>query len=259
MVLGGPVPEGLRAALTGVIDLVPEGASNDGEIDGVLIYAKQESLAVFRKFRRAGGALAIFALSEGPVDLNARLQWIRYGADDLLDPATAAETLTRKLQSPATHSADIAEQTTRGMYLDRYLRGLHRYLGARNEILGTLGEGGLTRYLDTAFLRDQVLRADDNDQPADAFGQRRGGLREMLRWPMQIIEPTSNTGEVLNIGADGMSISLAHAPPERMRMALEAGNVAATLDVDVRWQRRVARDRWEVGALITAIQIVRGG
>jgi hypothetical protein len=44
-----------------------------------------------------------------------------------------------------------------------------------------------------------------------------------------------------------------------MRLGVAAGAIEATLDVEVRWQRRAARDRWEVGALASAIRLVKGG
>lgn len=126
-------------------------------------------------------------------------------------------------------------------------------------MLGALGDGGFTRYLDVCFLRDQVLRPRGAEQPADAFGQRRGGARAEVHWPLHVIEPVQAAAELLNFGADGMSLALGIAPAEKLRVAIEAASVGAVLEVDVRWQRRVARDRWEVGVLVAAIQVLRGG
>lgn len=253
MVLGGPVPAALQAALAGVVELVPDGAVPDDDVDGLLVHARPESLAVFRRFRRKGGSLPIFALAEGPVEIGARVQWIRHGADDLLDPATAADTLRRKLKSPL--AAESAKgDAEKGMYLDRYLRCMHRYVTARETLLVRLGENGLSRYLDCVFLRDQALRASE-DAPADAFGQRRGGQREALRWPVTVTEPADGAGEILNVGADGCACSVNVPPGDRLTLSLQTGAMSAELHLEVRWQRRVARDRWEFGGLIVKVQI----
>jgi hypothetical protein len=257
-VLGGPIPVDLAEALAGIAELVPENGGDD-KVDGVLIYAKDESLPAFRRFRKDGGDLSIFALAEGEVDLSARLRWIREGADDLVSLSTAPEILQRKLLAPPGAAVDVAEDMSRGMFLDHYLRAMHRYLGARNDVLAALGDGAITRYLDTCFLRDQVLRPRGSEQPADAFGRRRGGARAEVHWPLQVIEPVQVAADLLNFGADGMSLAMGVAPAEKLRVAIEAASVGAVLDVDVRWQRRVARDRWEVGVLVSAIAVVRGG
>lgn len=254
MVLGGPVPEALAQALSGAIDLVAEGEVPDNEVDGVLIHARPESQAIFRRFRRDGGSLPIFALSEGGVGLGERLQWIRHGADDLLDVATAADTLRRKmLTTPPTDES--RQDTERGMFLDRYLRSMHRYVGARQALVSKLGEQALSRYLDCVFLRDQALKASE-DAPADAFGQRRGGQRERLRWPIRIIDPVQTEGQLLNLGADGCAIAIGVQPTEQLRMAIDTGAMSAWVDLDVRWQRRASRDRWEAGGLVVGVHLI---
>lgn len=253
MVLGGPVPEALQAELAGVVELVAEGSVPDGEVDGVLIYARQESLPAFRRFRRAGGSLPIFALSDGAVEMLERLQWIRHGADDLLDPLSAAETLRRKMRSTATPSAARID-ADRGMFLDRYLRCLSRYIVARQALIGRLGDNALSRYLDCVYLRDQALRAAD-DAPIDAFGQRRGGQREPIRWPIRVTEPNGLDAELLNVGADGLAMGLPMQPAEKLRLAIQTGALSGALDIEVRWQRRVSRDRWELGGLVTSVSL----
>lgn len=253
MVLGGPVPDSLAQALAGVIDLVGEGEVPDTEVDGVLIHARPESQAIFRRFRRAGGSLPIFALAGGGVGVGERLEWIRHGADDLLEVATAADTLRRKLATSPT--ADEARQDAeRGMFLDRYLRSMHRYVGARQALVSKLGEQALNRYLDCVFLRDQALKAAE-DAPADAFGQRRGAKRERLNWPIRIIDPVQAEGLLLNLGADGCAITIAVQPTEQLRMAIDTGAMSAWVDLDLRWQRRAARDRWEAGGLVVGVHL----
>jgi hypothetical protein len=259
MVLGGPVPEGLRDDLSGVMDLIPEGGASDEDVDGVLIHARQESLPVFRRFRKAGGSLPIFALAEGAVDLAARLQWIRYGADDLLEPDSAAEALIRKIRDPGPRGSALEKQLDRGAWMERYLRSLGRYLQMRDELVAQLPDAGRQRYLDTVYARDQVLRRADADSPMFAIGQRRTGDREPFEWPVTVLDPRTGSGDLLNVGTDGVSLAMNVAPAERMRLGVAAGAIEATLDVEVRWQRRAARDRWEVGALASAIRLVKGG
>lgn len=254
MVLGGPVPLTLQAELAGIVELVGEGSVPDNEVDGVLIYARQESLPAFRRFRRAGGALPIFALAEGDVEMAERLQWIRHGADDLLQTHTAGETLRRKLRSTSTTPLSVRSEADRGMFLDRYLRCLVRYVAARQALIGRLGEQSLSRYLDCVYLRDQALRAAD-DSPADAFGQRRGGQREPLRWPVRVGGSHPVDGELLNVGADGCALSLPIQPVEHLQLMVTTGALSAELDIEVRWQRRIARDRWELGGLVTGVSL----
>jgi hypothetical protein len=257
MVLGGPVPPELATALAGLVDLVAEDQVPDTEVDGVLIHARPESAAIFRRFRRAGGSLPIFALTTDAVTITERLQWIRHGADDLLDLATAADTLRRKLRT-APKPGDVREDAERGMFLDRYLRCMHRYIGARQALIPALGEQALSRYLDCVFLRDQALRAAE-DAPTDAFGQRRGSQREPMKWPVRTTDPMESDGTLLNVGADGCALALPTQPPDHLRLTLSTGALTATLDLEVRWQRRAGRGRWELGGLIVGVHLQETG
>lgn len=254
MVLGGPVPDSLAAALAGVVQLVAEGEIPDAEADGVLIHARPESQQIFRRFRRAGGSLPIFALTEDAVSVGERLKWIRHGADDLLDVHTAADALRRKLVTPPKPE-DVRQDAEHGMFLDRYLRCMHRYVGARQALIGKLGEQALSRYLDCVFLRDQALKAAE-DAPADAFGQRRGGQREKLKWPIRVTDPLQVDGQLLNVGADGCALSMPAQPTERLRVVIDTGAMSAWVDLEVRWQRRAARDRWEAGGLVVGVHLL---
>ena len=253
MVLGGPVPAELATALAGVVELVAEDEVPDSDVDGVLIHARPESAAIFLRFRRAGGSLPIFALTLDPVTVPERLQWIRHGADDLLDVNTAADTLRRKLRS-APGPGEARADAERAMFLDRYLRSIHRYVAARQALIPALGEQALSRYLDCVYLRDQALRAAE-DAPADAFGQRRGSQREPMQWPVRITHPSELAGMLLNVGADGCALSTAEAPAEHIRIAVATGAIQATLDLHVRWHRRAGRARWELGGLIVGVEL----
>ena len=254
MVLGGAVPDTLARALAGVVELVAEDEVPDAEVDGVLIHARPESQAIFRRFRKAGGALPIFALPDDAVSVGERLKWIRHGADDLLDLHTAAETLRRKLVNAPRPEA-VRQDAEQGMFLDRYLRCMHRYVAARQVLVGKLGEQALSRYLDCVFLRDQALKAAE-DAPADAFGQRRGGQRERLKWPVRVTDPFQCDGTLLNVGADGCAMALGAQPTERLRIVVDTGAMSAWVDLEVRWQRRAARDRWEAGGLVVGVHLL---
>ncbi|MDP2314570.1 MAG: hypothetical protein Q8P41_16830 [Pseudomonadota bacterium] len=263
VVLGGPVPERLRADLSGEVDLLEGADLVDPATDGVLVHAHAELFPALRRFRDGGGRLPIFGLAEGPVDVDQRIRWIREGADDLLDLETAAATLSRKLRAevwrPAGRPTPPTENLPVAARVDRWLTAAGRYLPARELLVETLGLGGRNRYLDCAFLRDQLVRAGDTDVTADVFGQRRGSEREPLGWPVQLLAPIEGGGELLNIGADGACISLPSAPGpgERLHVRIEGTNVAATMELEVRWRRRVSRDRWQVGAFGIACSVAR--
>lgn len=258
VVLGGPVPARLREGLVGNLELHDESALDVERADGVILHAHGDVLPALRKFRAAGGSLPIFGYAAHSVDIEARLQWIRDGADDLLGEDTAVASLLRRLRGRDRPEVPDAEK---GLRFDRYLRALKRYLVVREELAEALGDGGRARYIDVAFQRDQVMRTSDSDATPDAFGQRRGSDRDPLNWPAQVIEPRLGACEIVNIGADGLCLGLSRAPSagEILRLKLEGIAVSGVIDLEVRWQRRVSKERWEVGALATACRLTRGG
>ncbi len=262
VVLGGPVPEPLRTDLLGIVELFEGGELVDPSTDGVLVHAHDYLFPALRRFRDGGGRLPIYGLTRGPVQIGERIRWIREGADDLLDIAFAGATLARKLRTEAWRPsvrAPGAEPTPIAMRLDRWLTAAGRYLPAREHLVDTLGNNGRGRYLDCAFLRDQLVRATETEGSPDLFGQRRGSDRENLGWPIRLMSPIESTGELLNIGADGacLSLSTAPVPGDRLQVRIEGGTVAATMEMEVRWQRRVSRDRWQVGAFGIACAVAR--
>lgn len=232
---------------------VAEGEIGREEADGVILHANGDVFPAVRRFRSAGGNLPIFGWSEQTVDIAVRLEWIREGADDLLHPENAVEALLRRLRGDARRAVG---QLDTAMRLDRYLEALRRYLLTREDLVTALGESGRARYLDCTFQRDQVMRASETDATVDAFGQRRGSDREPLAWPAAVMEPYHGTCHVLNIGPDGMCLSLAQAPVagERLALAIEGATQSMRVEMEVRWQRRIGRDRWEAGALALACE-----
>lgn len=241
LVLGGPVPTRLREELGGSIELHAEADLPFEEADGVLLHAVAELLPALRRFRAKGGALPLFGWSDGEADVRERLTWIREGADDLVSGPLAAEVLHRRVRGAATRRAG---DPATGARIDRYLRSIARYVQAREQLVSDLAEGGRGRVVDVAFLRDQALRASEDHVP-DPFGQRRGGDRDVLAWPAELLDP-AGTAELLNLGADGVGIALPRPPPRdgRLRAAIEGLTVRAELDLDVRWHRRSSRERW---------------
>ena len=261
VVLGGPIPEILRAQLAGNIDLLPEVEIETGDWTGILVYARNEALSAVRRFRNAGGVAAIYGLSETPVDVAQRIRWIREGADDLLAMDTAAGVLARRLRGPATRVPGALASVPTGVRLDRYLTALSRYLSARSDVLGLLGEAGRQRFLDCHFLRDQVLKAADGDFPDTGNGQRRGSDREPLQWGVHLANRATDDAiaELQNIGADGLGLALRSpmTPGELMRVDLDGYTMSAVISVEVRWQRRSSKDRWEVGCFVLSLDITR--
>lgn len=256
LVLGGPVPPDLADALAGIVELHADGDLDVRDADGVLLPDVGDVLPLVRRFREAGGQAPVFGISERVPDVRARLEWIREGADDLLHLSTAADVLTRRLGGVVRKGVPEAEA---GVRVDRWLRTLHRYVAAREELTRAMGPGARARFVDVAFLRDQVIRATE-DTAADPYGGRRGAEREALRWPARTLGDAGQPCEVLNVGPDGLCVALGAAPERdgRFSLAVEGFGAAAELDLEVRWSRRVGRERWEAGATATAVRLVRG-
>jgi hypothetical protein len=259
VVMGGPVPEPLRAELSGNIELVPETALGDEPYAGVLVHARSESLGAVRRFRTAGGQLPIYGLSEGAVPVSERILWIREGADDLLPLASCADVLIRRLRGVPARLQPANEVVPIGVRLDRYLVALTRYVVLRRAVVQRIGEGGQQKLMDMSFHRDQVLRAADAEVPLDAFGQRRGGNREVLAWPVRLMDAHAGEGELINVGPDGVCLTMPTQPSqnELFRVEIEGLTVSAIIDGDARWRRQTAKDRWEVG--LYAANVTLGG
>lgn len=249
LLLGGPLPDPATERLAGVVDLVTDAHAH---ADGAFVPADPEAVPALERFRETGPRLTVFAVTAGSVDVAERIRWIRRGADDLLDARTVGETLLRKIRSDAwRHATTAAQDAARaGDRVDRWLRAASRYMAAREGLVGDLGVQGRSRFLDAAFLRDQVLRAGDTDGSPDPFGQRRGGDRETLDWPVRLLAPFVAEGHLLNIGADGVCLALptAPGPGERLQLAVAGDRVAGRVELEVRWQRRMGRGKWQVGA-----------
>lgn len=258
LVLGGPKPVRLEEELVGVVDFCVDGDLPADAADGALVHATPDGVDALSQLRRHGGVFPIYALADGPVDVASRLQWIRFGADDLLDPSLAATTLRRRLQVSQTRRPDVQDEPYRRAFLQRWILTLQRYVTARAILVGELGEGGLARFLDAVRLRDFTIRsADPSASMADAFGQRRGAEREAIDWPITLVSPELGEGTLLNVGPDGMALSLDRMVAEHIVIRLDTGVIDATMHLDVRWQRRCGRSRWECGAIVTAIDLRR--
>lgn len=258
VVLGGPVPRRLATELDGCIRLVDEGAPPPDGLAGVLVHARPEALESVARYDRRAGEFPIYAIAPGPVDVGSRIQWIRYGADDLLDPESAAFTLRQRVDLAGMRFGDPRDEPFRRAFLQRWITAVHRYVGVRNELVARLGEGGLARFLDATRLRDACTRAADPDVSlVDLFGQRRSGEREPIHWPVEVLSPMPGQGTLLNVAADGLAMTLDTAPGDQLLINVPAGSFDGQLQLEIRWQRRVAPDRWEAGAIVSDVQITR--
>jgi hypothetical protein len=76
---------------------------------------------------------------------------------------------------------------------------------------------------------------------------------------VRVTDPEELVGTLLNVGADGCALSLPSAPGDRLRMRVSTGAIVATLDLEVRWQRRAWRARWEMGGLIVGVELAEAG
>lgn len=246
-----------------MIQLFEGGDLVDPSTDGVLVHAHADLFPALRRFRDGGGRLPIFGLSLGAVDIGERIRWIREGADDLLDIGTAAAALIRRLHKetwqPVTRRPSTDALVPTSARVDRWLLAASRYLSAREEVVKALGDGGRGRYLDCAFLRDQLLKASETEPVIDLFGQRRGSERESLSWPVSLLSPDQADGELLDIGADGACLALPTSPDpgQRLQVRIEGGTVDARLEFEVRWRRRVSREAWHAGVFAIACAVAR--
>lgn len=256
LVLGAPVPPELADALAGIVDLHDEGDLDVRDADGVLLPDVGDVLPLVRRFREAGVQAPVFGLAERAPDVRARLQWIREGADDLLHLSTAADVLGRRIGGAVSKGVPDPEA---GARVDRWLRTLHRYVAAREELVRAMGSGGRARFVDVAFLRDQVTRTTE-DGATDPFGGRRGAEREALRWPARTLGEGRPSCEIVNVGPDGLCVALGAAPERdgRFGILVQGSSAAAELDLEVRWHRRTGRERWEAGATAAAVRMLRG-
>lgn len=253
LVLGGPIPDLLRVELSGAATLAEVANLREPVADGILAHARSELTVTIQMYRDQGGKLPIFVLADPPVRIEDRIRWIRDGADDVLDLNTASSALVNKMRSEAWRSnATITSSNAAppGVRVDSWLQASSRYLAIREQLIAAMGEGARARYLDCVFLRDQLMRASDGEPAPDVFGQRRGSDRESLGWPFRMTRPLASSGELLNIGADGacLSMPIAPGPGEQLTIDVAGDRVAGRVDLEVRWQRRVARGRWQVGA-----------
>ncbi len=265
LVLNGRLPAQLAAPILPSLDLFDDGALGLADADGILVYATGPPPPALRHLRETGVTLPVFGIAPAPVDVTDRILWIRAGADDLLSAFRAADVIQARLRNDDPRIGALGETAAdpgrTGDRVDRWLLACHLYFQARERIIDALDEGGRVRFLDCVFLRDQVLRAGDTDSAPDAFGQRRGGDREPLGWPVHILSARACAGELLNVGADGACLGVGKAPDpgDRMEIGVAGASVEATIRMQVRWQRRVARDRWQIGAFAIDCTLLRGG
>lgn len=257
VVLGGAVPERLRAALEGNIEVVAD--SGEREYSAIVVHARRESLTAVRQFRQSGGAVPIYGLSEVEAPIADRLEWIREGADDLLTVEPAAAALIRRLRGGEPKPAQAVSAVPLAMRLDRWLLALDQYLALRRDLTRRLGGDGAARFLECVVHRDRVMRASNPELPVDPRGQRRSSYRDEAAWPLRVPEDPDLACGLINISADGLCFWMVaeQEPEEAFAVEVEGLTVAALLQVEVRWTRRMGEDRWEVGTYALSATITR--
>lgn len=144
----------------------------------------------------------------------------------------------------------------------RFLLALERYLERRDEVVRHLGEDGLTRFLELAHLREQVPASLGGRHRLDPYG--RGPATEAPDWKVLVrrmkgrnreIEVTE--GRLHAIGTDGVVLVTLFAAAPRQRLLVDIPLDADTnvqLIYEARWQRRIAAERWHVGALLVEMR-----
>lgn len=258
VVLGGPVPLALRARLADNLEVVDAQAASDGQAAAVLLYAHSDAIRALRRFREGGGTVPVFGYSSAPADIGARLEWIREGAEDLLDPASAPAALVRRIRGGGAREVAVDGDTPVAVRLDRYLLALDEYLARRRDLTRRLGDGGVASYLDTVVLRERVMRAGELLGGPVPPGERRGSPRELLVWQARLVDSPDEVVEVQNVSADGLGLSLDREPRQRslLRVEVDGLAVSAQIELEIRWRRREG-ERWVAGAWATRATITR--
>lgn len=144
----------------------------------------------------------------------------------------------------------------------RYVKALERYLERRDEVVRVLGEDGLTRFLELAHLREQVPATLGGRQRLDPYG--RGRSADAPDWKVLIrrMKPRTREIEVSEgrmeaIGTDGVVLVTLFAAAPRQRLLVDVPYDSVTnvqFIFEARWQRRVAAQRWHVGALLVEMR-----
>lgn len=179
-------------------------------------------------------------------------------APDLVDPLSSF--LDRAPPSDAPDIPDLAVPPIprEGPALG-YLRAVSEYNVIRRALLSRLGTSGGRVLNSLIFHRTRAIENLAGPILPDTFGMWKRDSRTPLGWSAQIagLEGPSPC-EILNASADGLCLRTRMPPPEDKRLTVQmevAGALRSELLLETRWQRRTARDSWEVGAVILDARI----
>lgn len=252
------MPAALRAALAGSMEVYGEAELPAAGFSAVLVHARAEMRTAVRRFRESGGLEPVFGYAEHAPGVQERLEWVRHGADDLVHAPVAARRILQRVRSHGTLQRDEAESVPSAIRVDRYLLAVDNYHASRRDLLRRLGDRGAERFLACVSLRDQVLRAADQDVALAPPTDRRGSTRTRLNWPVMIAGEPDLAVDLRNVGADGVGIALdtEPAPGEVLDLVIDGLNVSAELELELRWTRP-SEDRWEAGGFTTRLTITR--
>lgn len=139
----------------------------------------------------------------------------------------------------------------------RTLEALERYIRRRRTLAARLGEGGEQALIDLLHQRDLLLGGGT----PDPYGRRAGGKPGWIVAVRAATDPFDEAavsqGTLVGLGRDALTLALsaARGPRERLVLDLSLGERGhVQLLVACRWQRRVAVQRWLLGALILKLR-----
>lgn len=142
--------------------------------------------------------------------------------------------------------------------IQRFVRSVERYLERRDEVVRRLGEDGLTRFLELAHLREQVPASLGGRQRLDPYGRGRNERPPDWKVLVRRMKPRTreievSEGRLYAVGTDGVVLVTLFAAAPRQRLLVDLPldeELNAQFIFEARWQRRIAAQRWHVGALM---------
>ncbi|MBK6580268.1 MAG: hypothetical protein IPG17_29710 [Sandaracinaceae bacterium] len=230
----------------------------------------------------------VIATAGGPPSVRERLSWIRAGADDLVPihdlpgavvrhlfpdgniPVLASEPDTetaglRLIQDGSTWPPVLLPAPEPDGPAHVWAGAMARYLAARNTVAAELGPNGAQRLQELLHLRERAAAALDPNVVGDPFGQRRSSAEPPLGWPAAVRRAEQQGGgaeiwesTAIGIGSEGLIVSLQEAVDPGQRLIVDVAvqpGLQAQLLAEARWQRRVSRQIWHVGALALSLEL----
>lgn len=225
----------------------------------------------------------VIATVGGPPSVRERLSWIRAGADDLVPVAELPGAVARHLFPDGNIPVLVSEPDDDGLELVAdgsrwppallptpdpdgpawaWAGAMSRYLHARGAIAAELGPQGAQRLQEMLHLRERALGALDPGAVGDPLGQRRAN-QPPLGWSAALRRADGDPGDVtlstvIGAGCEGIIISSVEAVDPGQRLVVDVAvqpGTQAQIVAEARWQRRVSRQVWHVGALALSLSL----